>query len=270
LAANSVDAAKIVDGSIGTAELAAGAVTSDRIADQAVTGGKLASDLAIPGRVGVGVAPAFRLDVGGRMRVRQTASGQETAGVWLSGYYGREFDAAFVGMQTQNAVGIWGNPVSGSPAAGWRLTLTLDQGALTVTGNAFKPGGGAWGTLSDVRLKQEIAPLSDAVERLLKLKPISFEWKEPEKQGNLNGLQMGFLAQDVEAIFPEWVGVDPQGFKTLTIRGFEALAVEALKQLKAENDGLREMLGRMQQRIDALERRRSDPPGKAGTAASRR
>jgi len=270
LSDNSVTGAKIVDGSVGTAELTDGSVSTAKLADQSVTGAKLVNDLSIPGRVGLGVAPGFRLDVGGRMRVRQIASAQDSAGIWFSGYYGHEFDAAFVGMQSQNAVGFWGNPVGGSPAAGWRLSVTLDRGDLTVTGNAFKPGGGAWGTLSDERLKQEITPLADAVERLLQLKPISFEWKEPEKQGNLTGPQMGFLAQDVEAVFPEWVGVDPQGYKTLTIRGFEALAVEALKRLKEENDGLREMLAKMQVRVDALERGRASSPARSGTAASRR
>ena len=242
LAANSVDATKIVDGSIGTAE----------IADQAITGAKLASSLQINGLVGIGVPPGFPLDVNGRMRIRQTATGANTAGMWLSGYYQSEFDAAFVGLQDRNSVGFWssvGNP-------GWRLIVSLDSGALTVTGNAFKPGGGAWGTSSDQRLKQDIEPLPDALERLLQLKPISFAWKEPEKQGNLTGPQMGFLAQDVESVFPEWVGVDPQGYKTLTIRGFEALAVEALKRLKGENDRLKETLTQMQQRIDALEQRR--------------
>ena len=270
LSDNSVTGAKIVDGSVGTAELTDGSVSTAKLADQSVTGAKLVNDLSIPGRVGLGVAPGFRLDVGGRMRVRQIASAQESAGIWFSGYYGHEFDAAFVGMQSQNAVGFWGNPVGGSPAAGWRLSVTLDRGDLTVTGNAFKPGGGAWGTLSDERLKQEITPLADAVERLLQLKPISFEWKEPEKQGNLTGPQMGFLAQDVEAVFPEWVGVDPQGYKTLTIRGFEALAVEALKRLKEENDGLREMLAKMQSRVDALERGRAGSPARSGSTSSRR
>ena len=67
---------------------------------------------------------------------------------------------------------------------------------------------------------------------------------------------MGFLAQEVESVFPEWVSVDAQGYRALTIRGFEALAVEALKQLKSENDKLREAYEQLLQRIDALEKKR--------------
>ena len=40
---------------------------------------------------------------------------------------------------------------------------------------------------------------------------------------------MGFSAQDVEKIFPEWVDTDENGYKMLSIRGFEALTVESIR-----------------------------------------
>jgi hypothetical protein len=179
------------------------------------------------------------------MRVRQPVS-TETAGIWFSGY--TQTDVAFVGMQTQNVVGFF----STAPVGAWRMSLALDTGNLTITGNAFKPGGGSWGVSSDERLKQDVRPLTGALEKLLQLKPVVFEWREPEKQGNLTGPQVGFLAQDVESVFPEWVSVDPEGYRALSIRGFEALVVEALKRLKAENDQLKEAYGDLLKRIDAL------------------
>jgi hypothetical protein len=118
---------------------------------------------------------------------------------------------------------------------------------LTVYGNAYKPGGGSWSAASDVRLKKSVRPLKDTLDKLLRLRGVSFEWKEPEKQGNLTGPQMGLIAQEVEEVFPEWIDMDPSGYKILTVRGFEALAVEALKEIKAQNEALRS-------RIEALER----------------
>ena len=53
----------------------------------------------------------------------------------------------------------------------------------------------------------------------------------------------------MESVFPDWVGLDGEGFKTLTIRGFEALVVEALKELKAENASLRRQLAELQEQI---------------------
>ncbi|MCZ8222594.1 MAG: tail fiber domain-containing protein [Microcystis sp.] len=90
----------------------------------------------------------------------------------------------------------------------------------------------------DTELKQNIRPLEKALEKLMQLRGVIYEWKEPEKQGNLTGTQIGFLAQEVAAVFPEWVGDSSDGYKTLTIMGFEALTVEAFKELKAEQEAL--------------------------------
>ncbi|MBZ0170972.1 MAG: hypothetical protein K8E66_01195, partial [Phycisphaerales bacterium] len=46
----------------------------------------------------------------------------------------------------------------------------------------------------------------------------------------------GMIAQDVERVFPDWVGEDADGFKTLTVIGFEGLVVEAMRELREEKD----------------------------------
>lgn len=73
---------------------------------------------------------------------------------------------------------------------------------------------------------------------------MTYEWKTPAPDGREKptGTQTGFIAQDVEPIFPTWVGQDSNGFKTLTIspREFQALEVEAFKTLKLQNDELRD------------------------------
>jgi hypothetical protein len=66
----------------------------------------------------------------------------------------------------------------------------------------------------------------------------------------------GFIAQDVERLFPSWVKKDgytaPNGqkYRTLELRQIEALEVESIRALKAENDDLRK-------RLEALENGRS-------------
>ena len=66
---------------------------------------------------------------------------------------------------------------------------------------------------------------------------------------------MGMIAQEVEAVFPQWVGTDRQGYKDLTIRGFEALTVEAMRELKAENEALKNRLSDLERRLLLLEGR---------------
>jgi hypothetical protein len=132
--------------------------------------------------------------------------------------------------------------------------------ALEVVGAAAKPGGGSWTDSSDRRLKHNIKPLEGALATLLALRGVTYEWNEPGKHGNLTGPQRGMIAQEVEEVVPEWVGTDPQGMKTLTFRGFEALTVESLRTLKAENDALaadnaalKSQLDELGARLDALD-----------------
>jgi len=124
---------------------------------------------------------------------------------------------------------------------------------LTLTGNGFKPGGGFWGSTSDIRLKQNVQPLAGALDKLLRLRGVFFEWKEPKHQGNLTGPQMGLIADEVEEVFPEWISVDPEGYKQLTVRGFEALVVEALRALKAKNDHIKVQNQALETRVVGLE-----------------
>ena len=98
----------------------------------------------------------------------------------------------------------------------------------------------------DTESMVNVHPLEGALDKLLRLDGKEYEWKEPEKQGNLTGCQIGLIAQEVETVFPEWVGVDTQGYKTLTILGFEALVIETIKELKLENESLRKQCENME------------------------
>jgi hypothetical protein len=99
-------------------------------------------------------------------------------------------------------------------------------------GSGFKPGGGSWSVSSDVRLKKNIHPLDRALESLLDLHGITFEYKDPDAIHELHGERIGMTAQNVEAVFPDWVSKGADGYKRVTYRGFEALTVEALRELE--------------------------------------
>lgn len=107
---------------------------------------------------------------------------------------------------------------------------------LTVLGSAGKPGGGSWSNSSDRRLKKNIEDLDGSLDRLMKLRGVTFEFKDPDSVNELHGTRIGMIAQEVEEIFPDWVDEGGNGYKTLTFRGFEALAVEAMRELRAEKD----------------------------------
>lgn len=123
---------------------------------------------------------------------------------------------------------------------------------LEVQGNAGKPGGGPWSTASDARLKANIEPIRGALETLLSLHGVTFEYRDARAIGELSGRQRGMIAQEVEKVVEDWVDEGPDGYKRVTYRGFEALTVEALRELQAEKD--REIAA-LQERNRALESR---------------
>jgi hypothetical protein len=110
---------------------------------------------------------------------------------------------------------------------------------LEVNGSAGKPGGGSWSSSSDARLKKNVRTLSGALDKLLALRGVSFEYIDPAKIHELPGERMGLIAQEVERVFPDWVETGPNGYKRVTVRGLEALVVEALRQLRAEQEETR-------------------------------
>jgi len=117
--------------------------------------------------------------------------------------------------------------------------------------NPVKPTAGGWSAPSDARLKHAIAPLDGALDRLLALRGVRFEYNADAPKGYYTpGPQVGFIAQEVERVFPDWVSTDADGWKLVGSRGFEALAVEAVRQLHDENAAIDDDHAR---RIAALE-----------------
>ena len=66
---------------------------------------------------------------------------------------------------------------------------------------------------------------------MLNLRGVTFEYADPVATGQLPGVQLGMVAQDVEQVFPSWVDTGADGYKRVTFRGFEALTAEAVLEL---------------------------------------
>lgn len=182
-----------------------------------------------------------------------------------TGGYGKAFAGQFIDGPV--LYGFSGGAL-GTTSGGQRVSLTWNslnrvginrfnpQFTLHVNGLAVRQDNSSqWSVVSDLRLKQGVETLEGALDKLSRLRGVSFEWKKPEEQGNLTGTQVGLVAQEVEEVLPEWVDESPEGHKTLTIRGFEALVIEAFKELGAENETLRTKNKELEARIAALERR---------------
>ncbi|MCC5930644.1 MAG: tail fiber domain-containing protein [Cyclobacteriaceae bacterium] len=148
-------------------------------------------------------------------------------------------------IYSNGGVGIGSNMQNSPPPAGY---LAVSQGVTIGTTDpndfqlrlsqnlAAKPTSNTWTVFSDKRLKKNIQSIDSPLERILSLRGVTYQWIDPASQGNMDGVYTGFIAQEVEKVFPEWIGEDANGMKTLTVIGFEGIVVEALRELREEKD----------------------------------
>ncbi len=109
---------------------------------------------------------------------------------------------------------------------------------------------------SDFRLKTNILPFTPVLNKLVKLQPVHFDWNiEQYPDYHFGpGRNSGLIAQDVETVFPEMVGVDAHGYKTVNYSELPYLTLVAIRELKTENDSLRSQLAARQQELEDLRR----------------
>jgi hypothetical protein len=122
---------------------------------------------------------------------------------------------------------------------------TLIRGSLTVQGIFFNP--------SDAKLKRDIEPLEGALEKLLALRGVEFAWEHADLARLRPGRHAGLIADEVEKVFPNWVRHDPGlDMKVLGPQGFEALVVEALRNLTNRIEALEQDNQRLAQMLQEL------------------
>ncbi len=111
---------------------------------------------------------------------------------------------------------------------------------------------------SDARLKKNIEVIPHALETLNKLRGVLFDWRWDEypeiKDYKAIGRDAGVIAQEVEVAFPQGMGEELNGFKTVRYDRLVPLMIESIKELKADNDNLRAELNAANDNYEELRR----------------
>jgi len=133
--------------------------------------------------------------------------------------------------------------VTGALTVGTTATIT---GAITAGGNITANGNITAFSSSDERLKENVVNISNPLEKLALLNGVTFDWKDSyiESQGGLDAMfvrknDVGIIAQDLEKVLPQLVAERDDGYKAVKYDRIVALLIEAVKELKAEVDSLK-------------------------------
>ncbi len=213
----------------------------------------LGGQVYIDTKLGIGKGAAYPLDVVGTANllngissgVALRCNGDEA--IWYDGtYYSWGYAATF--NYFKQPVGINCFPGDGH--------------LLAVNGVASKPGGGSWVAFSDIRLKDIRGNYERGLSDIIRLQPVRFNYK---KDNSLNlpseREYVGFVAQEVQKAFPESVTENKNGYLEFDMSGVNVAVINALKELKAENDvlstenqQLRQNYSQLNDRLEKLEK----------------
>ncbi|GGF06954.1 Chaperone of endosialidase [Chishuiella changwenlii] len=157
---------------------------------------------------------------------------------------------------TQGSSMLFYTVANGSALSAVRMTISSEglvgigrtptTNRLEVNGEASKTTAGAFIANSDARLKKDIQPISgeEALNKLTKLKGVTYYWND-DKTGidRPKEKQIGFIAQNIQEVFPDKVTTDKQGYLQTAYGDYDAIFVESIKEL---NNKVIKLTGRLE------------------------
>jgi hypothetical protein len=173
----------------------------------------------------------------------------------IQGFTGSQGVIGFTGSQgIQGVIGFTGSQgFTGSAGPSTTINAANDNTATTHfpvfvagTGNqtarlsnsgnilSFVPSTGTlnsvdFNSTSDATLKENIVNIENALEKVLSINGVSFNFKEHNTKK-----RVGVIAQEIETVLPEAVSINSEGYKTVSYGNLAALFIEAIKELKKE------------------------------------
>jgi hypothetical protein len=88
---------------------------------------------------------------------------------------------------------------------------------------------------SDIRFKENITPIPNALEKISKISGNIYDWKEENKiEHGYEGNDVGVIAQEIEEVLPQLVQTRESGYKAVKYDKLVALLIEGIKELSAK------------------------------------
>lgn len=229
------------DGKVGigtTNPLAQLELLDDNITTNAITRGNLHVMTTNPQGIDVGASitlGGYNDDLASAMRVFGSIEARKAnaTSASSSGYLLFKTDNGGV-LSERMRITSTGNVGVGTVNPLGQFELSFDQGR--------KPGTNTWTVVSDQRLKTINGNYTKGLNEILQLNPIRFNYKNVgertfEKE-ILDTEFAGFIAQEVQPLFPDAIGTDADGFLNFNIHPILIASVNAIKELNAKNESL--------------------------------
>ena len=126
-----------------------------------------------------------------------------------------------------------------------KSTVSLSVGAITpstTVGRIDASNDVVAFSTSDIRLKDNIRTIDNALDKVNSIQGIEFDWIEKEEVHGNKGHDIGVIAQEIEKILPDVVTTRDSGYKAVKYEKIVPLLIEAIKDLSKQVDGLKRLI----------------------------
>jgi hypothetical protein len=97
---------------------------------------------------------------------------------------------------------------------------------------------------SDIRFKENITPIENALDKISKISGNTYDWKAENKiEHGYEGNDVGVIAQEIEAVLPQLVQTRENGFKAVKYDKLVALLIEGIKEQQLQIEELKAKIG---------------------------
>jgi hypothetical protein len=202
-------------------------------------------------------AGIYGINPGGYGVFGNSTDGTGVYGISTSRYgvHGESFNSYGVYGKSDSTTGIFGEGSGSGKAGVYGVNNSGDgrgvHGSSSGIG-VFGEGGqhdfyaphGTYDSGSSIRWKRDIQPIDDPLDKVLALRGVYFDWDQ--EHGGEHAI--GMIAEEVGQVLPEIVSYEENAVDAtgMDYSKLTPLLVEAIKELKSENDSLKE-------RLEALE-----------------
>ena len=123
---------------------------------------------------------------------------------------------------------------------GWGTTTFAFASSITA-------GGNITAYASDKRLKENIKPIDNALEKVMKIRGVEFDWTDESEELGFEPKckhETGVIAQEIEEVMPDAIAPAPfnKEYKTVEKDKIVALLIEAVKEQQKQIDELKKKL----------------------------
>ena len=162
----------------------------------------------------------------------------------------------------QIKIGTWFHNIWDAPNPSnsiYRISNGLTDFGLRLYGNGDAELSGDLTEISDARYKKNISSLTGTVNKIQQLRGVTYNWID-EHKGTTQ--QIGFIAQEVEKVFPQLVKTNEKGYKSVAYAHMVPVLLQAIneqqqmiQELKSANDkvkSLEERVEKLQQTMNSM------------------